>query len=404
MPRDHARILIRIWADDDFTALTERAQLYYLRLISQEHINRAGVLDLHPRRWARLATDGGLATCREALRELEQARFIVIDEDTEELLVRSFMRNDGIVRQPNVFKNALNAARQVQSRRLREEIADELRRMIELIPTDRRDAETNREGVLRVADLLFHPNAKGSRNPSRNPSPNPSSGDQIRNAENSRSTATPEPFAEPFPKPFREPFAEPPGEGEGEGEVVISRSSVVASSENTPRRRAFEDLNASAAPAPVAAILTAWRATHQPPYTGGTYTAIGRHVAAALNAGHTPDTVKAALAEWDRRPDAKPGLLPHLLDDVAHATRPGARRPSVVNGRPVVPVEEIRDDDIDPDDVLGRDVWTCPPPPRDIENTPAEDEWVREQLARRRADRVAEARRVLIRRQNRSAS
>src|SRR5688500_791469 len=104
MPRDHARVLIRIWADDDFTALTERAQLYYLRLISQERINRAGVLDLRPRPWARLANDGTPTTARAALHELEQARFIVIDEDTEELLVRTFMRNDGIVRQPNVLK------------------------------------------------------------------------------------------------------------------------------------------------------------------------------------------------------------------------------------------------------------------------------------------------------------
>lgn len=173
MARDHARVLIRIWADDDFTALTERAQLYYLRFISQEHINRAGVLDLHRRRWARLAKDSDVTTLNDAIRELEAARFVALDEDTEELLVRSFMRNDGIVRQPNVLKNALNAARQVQSRRLREILSEELRRMIELIPTDRRDPETNREGVLKVADLLFHPNAKGSANPSRNPSSNP---------------------------------------------------------------------------------------------------------------------------------------------------------------------------------------------------------------------------------------
>lgn len=407
MPRDHARVLIRIWADDDFTALTETAQRFYVLLMSQEHINRAGVIDLRPRRWARLAADSSLDTVAKAIAELDAARFIAVDDDTEELLVRSFIRNDGIAKQPNVLKNALNAARQVQSRRLREILAEELRKLIDLIPVDRRDAETNREGVLRVADLLFHPNAKGSSNPSRNPSPNPSSSDRFRSAENPRSETRGEPFGEPFPEPFAEPFVEPPGEGEGVGEVVISPSSVVASKQQRAQRPTPEQLNATATDPKTAAILTAWRAGHDPRYSGGTYTAIGKQVAKLLADGTDADIVKAALAEWDRRADAKPGLLPHLVDDVLHSRRPGAAlRPVVVNGTPTVPVEQIPDDAINPDEILGPDYWTPPVPPRDIDEGPDHllREWMDHQVAERRAERLVEARRALIRRQNRSSA
>lgn len=180
---------------------------------------------------------------------------------------------------------------------------------------------------------------------------------------------------------------------------------MVASSEKPPRRPTASELNDTAVPAPVAAILTTWRASHQPRYSGGTYTAIGQHVATALANGHAPDAIRAALTEWDRRADAKPGLLPHLLDDQLKARRPGAvTRPAIVNGRPTVPVDQIRDEDINPDTVLGPDVWTMPPPPREIENTPAEDTWVREKVAARLAERRVEARRALMRQQNRSTA
>jgi len=410
MPRDHARVLIRIWADDDFTTLTEAAQRFYVLLLSQEHINRAGVLDLRPRRWARLAADSTTASVDKALRELDAARFVAVDDDTEELLVRSFIRNDGIVRQPNVLKNALNSARQVQSRKLREILAEELRKLIDFIPTDRRDEETNREGVLKVADLLFHPNAKGSPNPSRNPSPNPSDSDQFRPPENPTSTTTAEPFPEPFPEPFREgfrePFVEPPGEGEGVGEGVISSSSVVKQPASSTRRPTARELADTAVDPTTDTILRAWRNSHDPRYSGGTYTAIGKHVATLLRDGHTADTIRAALAEWDRRADAKPGLLPHLVDDHVHSQRPGATKTSIINGKPTIPVEQIPDDDIDPDAILGTDYWTPPVPPRDIEDGPDAGlrTWMDDQVTEHRAARVVEARRALIRRQNQNRS
>lgn len=407
MARDHARVLIRIWADEDWKALTSTEQWLYELLLSQEGINRAGLIDLHPRRWSQLASDMTIETIQKALRGLENARFVAVDTDTEEVLVRSFIRNDGVVRQPNVLKNALNSARQVQSRRLREILAEELRRMIDFIPLDRRDRETNREGVLQVADLLFHPNAKGSANPSRNPSANPSDRDQVHHAENPTSQAPSEPFPEGFGEPFPEPFAEPPGEGEGVGEVVKSPKPVVATRTRDQPRPTAEQLAKTATDPATYGLISAWRSTHQPPYRADVYTAISKHVAALIASNGDRDAIKAALAEWDRRADAKPGLFPHLYDDALHQRRPGAaQKPVVVNGAPTVPVEQIPDDAINPDEILGRDYWTPPTPPRDIDEGPEDvlDAWVKARVDEHRADRVAEARRALIRRQNRSTA
>lgn len=201
MARDHARLFIRIWSDDEFTAMTESAQRAYMMLVSQAGVNWAGVLDFRPRRWTQLAADTTTESLDKALRELAAARFIAIDEDHEEVLVRSYMRNDEVYKQPNLLKNALAAVRHVQSRTLRDMLAEELRKLVPLIPADRRDPTTNQEGVSGVADAL---SGKGSRNPSANPSVNPKT------------------------EPFGEPFEEGPGVGEGEG-VGVGTSSVVTS-------------------------------------------------------------------------------------------------------------------------------------------------------------------------------
>lgn len=129
MARDHARLLCRIWRDKDFKARTQAAQWMYMTLLSQPTISNAGVLPVTAGAWARLAEDVTEDAVRAALLELAEHRFIVVDDDTAELLVRSFMRNDGVSKNGKVFQNALKVALQVQSESLRRVLADELRRV-----------------------------------------------------------------------------------------------------------------------------------------------------------------------------------------------------------------------------------------------------------------------------------
>ncbi|MYW96023.1 hypothetical protein G3I59_36820 [Amycolatopsis rubida] len=129
MARDHARINLSIWHDEEFINLSLAAKLLYLQLVSQPRLSYAGVLDLAAKRWARPHPDLSLTEIRAALSELDAARFVVIDQETEELLVRSFIRNDELFKQPNVLRGALRVAFDIESPILRAALATELRRL-----------------------------------------------------------------------------------------------------------------------------------------------------------------------------------------------------------------------------------------------------------------------------------
>lgn len=129
MTRSHGRVLASIWDDPDFQVLSVPAQRLYLLLVSQDSLNNAGRILLTVRRWSNGCVSTSPDDIRKSLAELDEHRFVVVDEDTEEVLIRSFIRNDGIVKQPQMMKNALREALAVKSPRLRSVLADELRKL-----------------------------------------------------------------------------------------------------------------------------------------------------------------------------------------------------------------------------------------------------------------------------------
>lgn len=126
MARTQARILVRIWGDEDFIALAPRPQRMYLFLLSQPNLNHAGLLPLTIRRWALSA--GGLTTddIKEDLDVLARADKIVVDEVTEEVFVRTLVRNDGVWKQPKVMLAMQADANEIVSPLIRYTLRDEL--------------------------------------------------------------------------------------------------------------------------------------------------------------------------------------------------------------------------------------------------------------------------------------
>jgi hypothetical protein len=211
----HARFLCRIWDDQDWVALSPRGQWFYMLLTSQASLNRAGVTALTAKRWKRLASGPQVEQqIALAMKELEDARFVVVDQDTEELLVRSYMRNDGIAKQPNVLKAACRQALEVLSPKLRAVLEVELRRL---------DTPTN-EGAEKALEAAIRGLANGSRNPSPHPSPKGSGPSSQAPKPSPAGTPKQEPLAEPLSEPFTEP------RGVGEGETYVDRSSSVVGS------------------------------------------------------------------------------------------------------------------------------------------------------------------------------
>lgn len=161
-----AQILCRIWDDPDWKALSPRAQWFYMLLVSQASLNRAGVIALTTRRWAKLAKGPTVAEqVSSAMAELEKAEFIVVDADTEELFVRSYMRNDGLTKRPNVLKRALREATEALSTNIRKALVVELRRL------EHPDAEVAADAIEKGT---ANPFPKGYPMSSPNPSANPS--------------------------------------------------------------------------------------------------------------------------------------------------------------------------------------------------------------------------------------
>lgn len=107
MARTEARTKTSLWTDnDDWRKLTARAQRTYWMLYSQPTINLCGVVALTVRKWAGSAIDETEDTVWAALDELEDAGFILVDRDHEEVLVRTFIRHDGVARSPKTLHAA----------------------------------------------------------------------------------------------------------------------------------------------------------------------------------------------------------------------------------------------------------------------------------------------------------
>lgn len=126
MAREYGKVLMSAWTDDDFTSLTRRAQGTFWFLVSQSDLNRAGVLTMALNRWASRCAENDRQVILDDLAELARARFVVVDEAEEEVLVRSYIRNDEGWKSPNIMVAVASAARQISSKTLRSVIADEL--------------------------------------------------------------------------------------------------------------------------------------------------------------------------------------------------------------------------------------------------------------------------------------
>lgn len=326
MARSEARIFTTIWQDVEFLALSEGAQRLYLFLLSQPDLGHCGLIALRERRWARTAAGLTAERVTTALKELDAARFIVIDEDTEEVLVRSLIRRDQIWKQPNVMKSAREAAQLIESRAVGLALLEELER----IP-----AEEGSELARRVLSEFMEELANSLSNPSRNPSDDPSGrgpgdGDPSGNpsakgsshADASASHGNVHAGQQAASNPSRNPSAKgsetpsrPPSQGKGEGYGGQGEASPIPGIPSPPPPSA-----GTAAPSPeddvtARTIVGEWidRCAKRPP--NQVIGQIAKHIKDLLNEGIDPNDVRRGLAEWMTR-DLHPSVLPSLVNAV----------------------------------------------------------------------------------------
>ena len=105
------------------------AQWLYMTILTQPDLSYAGTLSVNVGKWAKMASGTTPGDVQAWLRSLADARFVVLDEDSDELMVRSFIRNDGVAKQPKILMSACRSARTVVSPDIRAELAFELARI-----------------------------------------------------------------------------------------------------------------------------------------------------------------------------------------------------------------------------------------------------------------------------------
>lgn len=127
--RDFAQVRLSIWNDDDFRGLSPSAQHLFFVLFSHPSMSYAGVGDWRPKRIAKLASGWQVGAIEAAANELIEKFYILVDEDTEEYLIRSFVRNDPLLKQPKLSVSMARAFSVVASDVLRGVIVFELRRL-----------------------------------------------------------------------------------------------------------------------------------------------------------------------------------------------------------------------------------------------------------------------------------
>lgn len=121
MPRNYGKIKVEVWeSGSDYRLLTLEAQWAYEMLISQEGLSMAGTLPYAPRKWAKLAHGLDAERLEEIIVQLEQDWYVIVDRETEELLIRSFVKHDAPWRTPNFLTAARSKYRSTESETIRD--------------------------------------------------------------------------------------------------------------------------------------------------------------------------------------------------------------------------------------------------------------------------------------------
>ena len=129
MARDHARFQTAIWDDPDWLKLYQGAQHLYWMLASHKDLSYCGVLPYLPGRWCRLSDGLTIAKLKVSARALERGKYVVIDREMSEVMVRSFIRHDKILARRNMGNACARALGNVHSQGIRDSVLHELARL-----------------------------------------------------------------------------------------------------------------------------------------------------------------------------------------------------------------------------------------------------------------------------------
>ncbi|NOJ63332.1 MULTISPECIES: hypothetical protein [unclassified Arthrobacter] len=137
MPRERANLRVDMLADDDFRGLSVPAQHLYMILMIHPTLSYAGVADWRKGRLAGMSSGATPESVSSAARELQASHFIYVDEQSEEVFIRSFVRHDGLLKQHRLPISMANDYAAISSPQVRTYFVHELKRLHEEIPNEK---------------------------------------------------------------------------------------------------------------------------------------------------------------------------------------------------------------------------------------------------------------------------
>jgi hypothetical protein len=306
MARAFGRILSRIWDDRDFLALDASPQRLYCFLVSQSNLNHAGLLPLTLRKWAKKAADLTPERVRRDLAVLDAARFVVVDEDSEELLIRTFVRNDDVYKMPRVMGSMVSGALEIESHRLRRALLAEVSRIpLEELSEEPSRLKDGRSGPSIRAQVAGHIDDLCSAFVNLDPDPGQGPAEPL--GEDPRYEdfeEDPEGVTEPLPEGVLEGVVLPPQQplhqedAEGDRGYARTRGPAPAHTSPTP----------SPAPVPLPIPLGASGGGGEPPRAQPLLALIEGGAATVVN--NQPQTADQLIAYWiDHVPKRPPGQV-----------------------------------------------------------------------------------------------
>ena len=209
--KDHARMNLGIWGDDDWLDCTPPAQHLYFVLWNWPTLSYCGAGDWHPGRIASKAKGWTPAAVERAAAELSRDLFLLIDETTGEFLLRSWIKHDGLWKVPNMAVSMANARAELASRTLRGVIVHEVSKVRAAHPglssweraavVSMLEQKAVDPAGLEPFNPSSNPPANPSANPWSNPSVNPPVNQNLRGGSNPTSNPGPTPAPAPTPTP-----------------------------------------------------------------------------------------------------------------------------------------------------------------------------------------------------------
>lgn len=207
--KDHSRMNLAIWGDDDWLDCTPPAQHLYHTLWHSPGLSYCGAGEWHPGKISTKAKGWTAEAVEAAAAELSRDLFLIIDTVTGEFLLRSWVKHDGLWKIPNMAVSMANARAELASRTLRGVVVHEVRKIRAANPglsSWERAAVVSmlEQKAIDPAELEpYNPSGNAQLNPSANPWVNPYPNPSVNR--NPRDGVNPSPNPGPTPAPSPTP-------------------------------------------------------------------------------------------------------------------------------------------------------------------------------------------------------